>query len=405
MRTNRLLLAPPVTYRMSSALCDDAASWSKEECRQLVNLTMASAAFCEMELRYVCVWRRGVDMLVHVPVVPELSDEELAAKVALFWPDAHGVRAAAALQGAFGARAAAAARLRLTRFMGSLPMFSKSVKQRWTGQYRDSHGGAGSLWRDRFRSRPVAESGDTQVRMAAAIEMGLDLPWRTVSKPGFQVSTLSLARDEADPLCRQWLRDLTDARSWSAAAKQLGAAVDALRADPGVLDYGVVTGRRIQAHAKDAKMWESNFKRWEQILKKYPDGQLPVDVPDDPLLRHWASQQRMAAGKGDLSQERIDRLQQIGVLTFQRARRRPLSSPSSSITPAWKRNLAEVSRLKKRTGGFTLSGDDRDVRRLRAWMSMQRAYYHEGILPAEKVKALNGIDFDWRPPRGRPRRH
>ena len=92
MRTNRVLVAPPVTYRMSSALSDDIASWSKEECAELRDLVTATAAFCRMELRYLCVWRRGLDMLVHAPAVPKLTDEELATGVEAFWRDAHGVR-------------------------------------------------------------------------------------------------------------------------------------------------------------------------------------------------------------------------------------------------------------------------------------------------------------------------
>ena len=102
------------------------------------------------------------------------------------------------------------------------------------------------------------------------------------------------------------------------------------------------------------------------------------------------SKQRTAYRAGSLAQDRIDRLDSIGfkwALKEAQACRGRLDSKSSSNT-----------RQSTATATFQRAGT------AWKWVDKQRTNYKKGKLSQDRIDRLNGIGFDWTPPRGGSRK-
>ncbi len=118
------------------------------------------ADFCGVEVLTYCFMENHFHLLVRVPgELGEIDDEELLRRSALLYgaPPSRG-RQPLSLAGIRGAleRGTAeereAMRALLLGRMGSLPMFVKILKQRFSLRYNREHGRLGTLWEGPFRS-------------------------------------------------------------------------------------------------------------------------------------------------------------------------------------------------------------------------------------------------------------
>ncbi len=116
--------------------------------------------FCGVEVLTYCFMENHFHLLVRVPgEVGEIDDEELLRRAALLYgaPPSRG-RQPLSLAGIRGALERGTAEEReamrslLIGRMGSLPMFVKILKQRFSLRYNREHGRLGTLWEGPFRS-------------------------------------------------------------------------------------------------------------------------------------------------------------------------------------------------------------------------------------------------------------
>ena len=118
------------------------------------------ADFCGVEVLTYCFMENHFHLLVRVPgELGEIDDEELLRRSALLYgaPPSRG-RQPLSLAGIRGALERGTAEEReamrslLLGRMGSLPMFVKILKQRFSLRYNREHGRLGTLWEGPFRS-------------------------------------------------------------------------------------------------------------------------------------------------------------------------------------------------------------------------------------------------------------
>ena len=133
--------------------------------------------------------------------------------------------------------------------------------------------------------------------------------------------------------------------------------------------------------------WETRFNELVQYKAKHGDCNVPVKQGQ---LGKWVSTQRTAYMAGSLAQDRIDRLNNVGL-------KWAMIDP---IVP-WETRFNDLVKYKVKHG-------DCDVPqrqgKLGTWVNTQRTNYKKDNLSKDRIDRLNVIGFDWTPPTGRSRK-
>jgi hypothetical protein len=107
-----------------------------------------------------------------------------------------------------------------------------------------------------------------------------------------------------------------------------------------------------------------------------------VNVPDEwpTPLGTWVGKQRASKRSGKLSDDRIQRLAEVGFLWDANESR-------------WEARYDELLAYKEKHGDINIPIDR--ASELWRWVSTQRIFKKKGKLPADKVQRLDGIGFIW----------
>jgi superfamily II DNA or RNA helicase len=125
-------------------------------------------------------------------------------------------------------------------------------------------------------------------------------------------------------------------------------------------------------------------ERYGQLLA-YKEHFGNCDVPqvgEHPALGQWCRSQRRTFTKGELSPERISRLDEIGFVW-------------SIFDRDWEEMFGELVAYKDRLGDIGELIDWQENAKLGKWCSRQRQFYKEGRLSAERIKRLEELRFVW----------
>lgn len=142
------------------------------------NMLRKQAAFSGLEILTFCLMNSHFHLLLRVPAVDSLSDEELLERHAAYYggpedaPPAHGP-STTELETilAEGGREAEEARGRLLDRMGSLPAFMRELKQRFSIWFNHQHDSHGTIWSARYKSLLVEDSPEVVTKVAAYIDL------------------------------------------------------------------------------------------------------------------------------------------------------------------------------------------------------------------------------------------
>ena len=134
--------------------------------------------------------------------------------------------------------------------------------------------------------------------------------------------------------------------------------------------------------------WKTRFNELVNYKAKHGDCNIPQSR--GPLGR-WVHEQRKRYNKGKLSQDRNDRLNGIGFDWTPprggRSRERP-----------WEIRFNELVQYKAKHGDCNVPNRQG---KLGTWADKQRSTYKKDKLSQDRIDRLNGIGFDWTPPRGK----
>lgn len=114
-------------------------------------------------------------VLLRVPVMGEVSDQELMRRYRVLYPKPTKYQTASIAvmekQLAEGGEEAEAIRRKLLARMGDVSQYMKALKQRFSVWYNRSHQRYGTLWAERFKSVLVEGKGNPLQTMAAYIDL------------------------------------------------------------------------------------------------------------------------------------------------------------------------------------------------------------------------------------------
>lgn len=128
-----------------------------------------------------------------------------------------------------------------------------------------------------------------------------------------------------------------------------------------------------------ADRWQQRVAELKAFLKEHGHCNVPVNYASNRQLGLWVFHQRQFFKKGDISQERVAELDEMGFVWSVRA-------------AAWDRNYAEMARYAAEHGKCSVSSDNR---RLAAWAYDQRVARRNGRLSLDRIAKLDAIGFGW----------
>ena len=163
-------------YHVGSRCVDRTFRFDDADKTHIVDQIRRMAAFCGMEVNTYSVMTNHFHILLHVLPERELTDDELASRVAaLYGHDrAEECRRAWAAYRRNGGKAAMQRleeeRNALIRRMGDLSVYMKELKQWISRDYNRKVGRVGTLWEDRFWSCLLEDSAETLSSVARYID-------------------------------------------------------------------------------------------------------------------------------------------------------------------------------------------------------------------------------------------
>ncbi len=141
-------------------------------------------------------------------------------------------------------------------------------------------------------------------------------------------------------------------------------------------------------HPKATANWEALF----QALVAFKENQGHCGVPqrwsENPELARWVSTQRYHYKKGKLGEERVARLEDLGV-------------EWDPVTANWEEMFQALVAFKENQGHCGVPNKWRENPQLATWVSNQRQTFRKGELSEERVVRLEALGFEW----GRIKKH
>jgi hypothetical protein len=137
-------------------------------------------------------------------------------------------------------------------------------------------------------------------------------------------------------------------------------------------------------------IWEPQQTRWEKMFAalveyrgRHGDCNVPFGWPENPPLAKWIKGLRTAQKRGDLDDERLQRLEAIG-FAWERVGDRH-----------WEEMYARLADFQHANGHCRISTLSDEHRALGNWIHTQRTLYKQGRLEQERIAQLDAIGFTW----------
>uniref|UniRef100_UPI00214BFF36 helicase associated domain-containing protein n=1 Tax=Chlamydia suis TaxID=83559 RepID=UPI00214BFF36 len=129
--------------------------------------------------------------------------------------------------------------------------------------------------------------------------------------------------------------------------------------------------------------WEKNFLELKRFQEEHGHCKVPQRYPQNPDLGSWVSTQRVDFKKGKLSEDKIERLEELGFVW-------------DVAEEAWEKNFLELQRFREEHGHCKVPQGYPQNPQLASWVSTQRADFKKGKLSEDKIARLEEIGFVWR---------
>ncbi|MEQ1933721.1 MAG: helicase associated domain-containing protein, partial [Fimbriimonadaceae bacterium] len=155
---------------------------------------------------------------------------------------------------------------------------------------------------------------------------------------------------------------------------------------------GEITEERVQRLNEVGFIWDAHESRWDELFRllcAYKQAHGHLNIPTSQTgLGSWVHIQRRAKRNGKLSEEKIQRLDEVGFAW-------------ELIDSRWEEKYNELVAYGAKHGNLSVPASSTV---LRNWVSKQRTSKREGELSKERVQLLDKIGFDWEPPMSPPPR-
>jgi len=143
--------------------------------------------------------------------------------------------------------------------------------------------------------------------------------------------------------------------------------------------------------------WETQYQAIVEFKEEHGHLKIPTNYEPNPSLYFWIGTQRQSYKHGKLSEERIEKLTELGIdLEIQQSRERPKgkSGPAFLNSKEWDRCFDCLVKYKEEHGDCNVSQrEEKD--RLGSFCHYMRYYHKQGKLSDEQTKKLADIGFSF----------
>ncbi|KAL7541910.1 hypothetical protein ACHAXR_011358, partial [Thalassiosira sp. AJA248-18] len=134
------------------------------------------------------------------------------------------------------------------------------------------------------------------------------------------------------------------------------------------------------AFARQHRSWDEQFAALQRYKKEHGNCLVPNKYSDDPKLGRWVHNQRRDAKLGEMTDNRIARLQSIGFIF-------------NLLEYIWDEQFAALQRYKNEHGHCLVPAKYSEDPQLGNWVIKQRANAKAGTLTDDRLKRLECIGF------------
>ena len=207
------------------------------------------AEFSGMEIITYCVMTNHVHLLIRVPVLSDLSDEEICRRLVRYYGKrepwvqlvTEGVKRGGCLS--------VDLRRRLVARMGDVSVFMRTLKQRFSRWYNKKHDRFGTLWAERFKSVLVEEDAEALRTIAMYIDLNPVRAGLVDDPMDYPFCGHAEALGGNSQLRREVVR-LCEERSWREAAAEYRQIMIVYAGGDSRPDKRALTEKQIQAVLK-----------------------------------------------------------------------------------------------------------------------------------------------------------
>jgi hypothetical protein len=134
-----------------------------------------------------------------------------------------------------------------------------------------------------------------------------------------------------------------------------------------------------------ADQWQMRFGELLQYKEKHGNTLVPSEYGENPSLGKWVNNQRTAYKDGNLSEERIQKLNDIGFVW-------------DPLEAQWQGLYYQLVQYKEEFGDTLVPHQYEKNPSLGLWVGRQRNEYKADNLSVERIQKLNAIGFVWDSP-------
>lgn len=159
----------------------------------------------------------------------------------------------------------------------------------------------------------------------------------------------------------------------------------------------VFEGRQQQQDAK----WQLMFEQAKAYKEEHDDFKISGKVQEEneslKVLARWLSYQRSYHKKGDLEQQRVEKLESIGMdWRTHAAKAETKRAPNSTHEEQWNKNYDKIKHFHEANGHCNLL-TTHDDQSLYFWLKRQRSAYHKQQLRQDRKELLDNLGIVWDP--------
>jgi hypothetical protein len=131
------------------------------------------------------------------------------------------------------------------------------------------------------------------------------------------------------------------------------------------------------------KRWDIQFERLCDYKRNLGDCKVPITYEADPTLAQWVVHQRSLYRKGNLRQDREDRLDKLGMIWI--------------IHRKWKEMFKRLKEYKRKHGDLLVltNRSKVDHHNLGGWVHLQRIMHQRNSILPERKEKLDSVGFPW----------
>ncbi len=130
--------------------------------------------------------------------------------------------------------------------------------------------------------------------------------------------------------------------------------------------------------------WEEMFTALVEYKKKNNDCDVPKEYPANPQLGWWVGRQRAVKNKGQLSEDRIRRLEALGFVW-------------APLEAAWQEMFTALVEYRGKNNHCDVPKKYPANPQLGSWVTTQRVVKNSGQLGEDRIRRLEALGFVWDP--------